>query len=47
MQEEYSLNDVEGCKQPTLEPTAFNAKKALLPDEKRSVVRNTENDDTV
>ena len=25
--EEYSLNDVEGCKQPNLEPTVFNAKK--------------------
>ena len=45
--EEYSLNDVEGCKQPNLEPTAFNAKKALLPDEQRSVVRRTEDGETV
>ena len=45
--EEYSLNDVERSKQPNLEPTAFNAKKALLPDEQRSVVRRTEDGETV
>ena len=37
--EEYSLKEVQGCKHPNREPTAFKAKNALRAEEHRSVVQ--------